>query len=59
MRILMLNGVTRAEINYLFKYVNKYNNDRITATFVPTVMSTNEEGTLRVINEIKQYYDAR
>jgi len=59
MRILMLNGVTRAEINYLFKYVNKDNNDRITATFVPTVMSTNEEGTLRVINEIKQYYDAR
>jgi len=55
----MLNGVTRAEINYLFKYVNKDNNDRITATFVPTVMSTNEEGTLRVINEIKQYYDAR
>lgn len=50
---------TRA-IKYLFKYINK-GNDRITAaSTVSREACTNEDGgTVKVIDEIKQYYDCR
>lgn len=60
--LLMFNAHINVEwcnqsrsIKYLFKYVNK-GHDRCTATFYET---TDDNGQLTNVDEIKQYYDCR